>query len=314
MGKYPCLRANNMDEIYIMESLPTSEHLKTSQIDTMIIAANDDIRTYEGLNKLAKQGITLDELYVLKFESQKTHPINLQYDSISTTEIELLDDMGNLDIELFKNKNILLDITGFSIPNLFRMLYILGEVLQNHDLHVLYTEPKHYIFGEDTFGSYAYYIGEREYKALDEFYVSGDDGRELLAIFLGFDRMTSSIVKDAVNPTETILVNGFPAMSPKLKDISLLNNRELISILGKPKYSVKTNNPFATYNTLSQIQREHSDMLINICVLGTKAMALGAGIYALQNKNIKLSYAHTKQYAAEISTGVSNTWYYYFKI
>lgn len=78
MGKYPCLRANNMDEIYIMESLPTSEHLKTSQIDTMIIAANDDIRTYEGLNKLAKQGITLDELYVLKFESQKTHPINLQ--------------------------------------------------------------------------------------------------------------------------------------------------------------------------------------------------------------------------------------------
>lgn len=311
-----------MGQIYIMEPIEDAPHLKNLKIDVAIIAANGDYRTYAGIEDLLRKGITLGEVYVLKFGSQTVMPGTPQYElyhrytklQTSVTEMEFSDDTIRLEATALKGKNVLLDITGFSIPNLFRMLFVLREVLDIRDLHALYVEPQHYIFNSDTFDSYAYFVGEREYRALDEFYVSGADSRELLAIFLGFDRMTSSVVKDAVDPTETVLINGFPAMTPKLKDISLLNNRELIAVIGKPQYSVKTNNPFASYNVLTQIQRNYPDMLINVCALGTKTMALGAGVYALQHKNIKLSYAYTKQYALQISEGISRIWYYHFKL
>jgi len=310
-----------MEEVYIMEPISQSSCLKKLHIDLMIVAASADQRAYEGIRSVLHNGIYVEKLLVLKFKSQQIFADDPLYEAynqyaaleIPVVEVELPEDDIAVDLSVFEGRNILIDITSFTIPNLFRLLFVLRTVIGITDFHILYTEPKHYTFEADTFGSYAYFIGEREYKALDEFYISGDD-KEILTIFLGFDRMTSSLVKEAVNPTETILVNGFPSMTPKLKDVSLLNNRELISVVGKPRFSVKTNNPFSTYNVLQKIQQEHPDTLINVCVLGTKAMALGAGIYALQNKNIKLSYAHTKKGAAKISYGVSNTWYYHFML
>jgi len=310
-----------MDDIYVMEPISEGIPLYDNHIDAMIVAAGCDSRVYEGISKLLRLGVTVDELIILKFQSQLIEPENPLYQAytmynalpVAIAEIELDDNDLFLDPKKFVGKKILLDITGFSIPNLFRMMYVLREVLTVPALYVVYTEPAHYIFSNDTFGSYTYYIGEREYRAVDEFFVSGDDNRELLTLFLGFDRMTSSIVKEAVDPTETILINGFPAMTPKLKDVSLLNNHELIAILGKPQYSVKANNPFSTFNVLSQIQQTHPGMLLNVCVLGTKPMALGASLYALKNKNVKLSYAHTKSHASQTTIGSSNTWSYFVR-
>lgn len=310
-----------MDELYVMESIHGSKRIHSISPDIMIIAASCDDRAYEGLSRILKENIKIDKLFVLKFKEQKIEPGQPLFEAYSkytsfgipVTEFEVDEDIINLNPTDFSGKNVLLDITGFSTPNLFRILYVLHEVLSVSSLHAIYTEPGHYIFNKDTFGSYTYFIGEREYRAVDEFYVSGSDGRELLTIFLGFDRMTSTIVKESVDPTETILVNGFPAMTPKLKDVSLLNNHELISILGTPPYSVKATSPFATYNVLSQIQRKHPDMLLNVCVLGTKPMALGAGLYALHNQNVKLSYAHTKAHAPETTKGAATTWYYFMQ-
>jgi len=307
-----------MGNLYHMESALQSIRLKEMKIDSLIVAASGDERAYNSISEMLRKGFQIENLVVFKFESQCVEPDDPMYDAYSqyssfplpTTEMYFKDDLIALNPGDFEGKNVVVDITGFSVPNLFRMLFVMKEVLNIRRLHMLYTEPQHYIFGDDTFGSYSYFIGEREYRALDEFYISGDDGRELLTIFLGFDRMTSSIVKEAVDPIETVLVNGFPSMSPKLKDVSLLNNKELISVLGRPAFSVKTNNPFSAYNALQKIQKGHPDTLINVCVLGTKAMALGVGVYALQNKNVKVSYAYTKKHSASISRGISNMWYY----
>lgn len=311
-----------MGEIYTMEPVQQSEHLDAYDIDILVVSADAGCRTYKGARELYTSGHKIGELCVLKFESQVVERGNQLYDAymdykaigIPVREIDLPEDNLIFDYSLFSNKRILVDITGFSIPCLFRFLFVLREFSHIHDLHVIYTEPMHYLFGKDTYGSYQYYLGEREYRALEEFYVSGEDSKEVLAIFLGFDRMTSSVVRDAVDPTETVIINGFPALTPKLKDVSLLNNRELISLLGKPSYSVKTNNPFAAYNVLESIQHSHQNTLINACVLGTKAMALGVGVYALLHNNVKLSYAYTKQHAALTSDGADTTWYYYFSI
>lgn len=303
-----------------MELALQSKELKALHIDKLILAASGDERAYNSVSTLLKNGFKIDSIVVLKFESQCVAPDSPTYTaysqysnfSIPTTVIFLEGDVIALDPKDFEGNNVVVDITGFSIPNLFRMLFVMKEMLMIQKMHILYTEPQHYIFGSDTFGSYSYFIGEREYRALDEFFISGDSGKELLTIFLGFDRMTSSIVKEEVDPIETVLVNGFPSMSPKLKDISLLNNKEIIATVGRPKYSVKTNNPFSAYNTLQKIQNDHPGILINVCVLGTKTMALGVGVYALKNNNVKISYAYTKEHASSISKGVSNMWYYCF--
>ena len=309
-----------MESIYIMEPALQSSYMKAVSFDTMVVAANGDYRTYKGIRDLLKNGQDIKELIVLKYASQRIFSGDSRYEayceykaiSIPIIEVDLEEDNVAIDTSYFVGKKVLVDITGFSIPNLLRFIYVLHEIVGLHDYHMLYTEPKYYIFGKDTFGSYEYFIGEREYRALDEYYVSGENDNELLTIFLGFDRMTSSIVKEAVNPTQTVLVNGFPALTPKLKDVSLLNNRELISIVGMPEYSVKTNNPFAAYNVLRTIQDNNPNTLMNVCVLGTKAMALGAGFFALKQKSIKLSYAFTKKYAVSCSIGAGNTWYYYY--
>lgn len=311
-----------MSVTYVMERLDQSSSLENRPFDMMIIAANGDERSYQSAIELERRGQKIEKLIVLKYESQQVHENDAKFESYNSYhdigfpvfEIEVPKDSLRLNADQFRGKSILVDITGFSIPNLLRLLFVLYVIIGVREFHMLYTEPKYYLFGEDTFGSYEYYKGEREYRALDEFYVSGSDNRELLTIFLGFDRMTSSIVRDAVDPTDTLLVNGFPAMTPKLKDVSILNNRELISVLGKPAYSVKTNNPFAAYNVLYSIREKNKGTLMNVCVLGTKAMALGAGVFALLNEGIKLSYAYTKRIAVTTSSGIGESWYYYFKV
>ena len=311
-----------MSKIYIMEPAAESAHLSSLSIDAMVVSASGDLRAYKAVKDLLHGGTIIGELYVLKFHNQiiaEDDPLFSVYTEyrcfgVPFTEIEIPDDKSEYDFSTLQGKTLLVDISGFSTPNLFRFMFIMHEIIRANRFHILYTEPKYYVFGDETYGSYEYFIGEREYRALDEFYVSGEDNRELLTIFLGFDRMTSSIVKDAVNPNETILVNGFPSLTPKLKDVSLLNNRELISVLGKPKFSVCTNNPFSSYNVLKSIQMAHTDMLMNVCVLGTKAMALGVGIYALKHRDVKLSYAFTKKHSSSFSIGADRTWYYSFEI
>lgn len=311
-----------MSQIYLMEPLSDITAKSSYKFGVMIISANADSRSYAGVSQLISSSWSIEHLLVLHFESERIPSDNprfsayYQYSSFSLpyTELDCSDDRILIDRSLIENKSVLLDITGFSIPNLLRVLYVLKKIYNVHNLHAIYTEPQHYVFNEDTYGSFNYLIGEREYRAVDEYYSSGSNSKELLLIFLGFDRMTSTIVKEAVDPSETILINGFPSLTPKAKDISILNNQDLIMDLGRPKYVVKTNNPFSTYNVLSKVYHLNPECLINVCLLGTKPMALGAGVFALKNRNIKLSYAKPKEYASEISVGISNTWYYYFDI
>lgn len=45
----------------------------------------------------------------------------------------------------------------------------------------------------------------------------------------------------------------------------------------------QANNPFSAYNTLVEIKDSNTDKLLDICVLGSKPMALGACMFALRN-------------------------------
>ena len=320
--KYLYLRCKKMNRnVYVMEPIENSVDIKASKIDYFLMAANSSSRGYKSITYLDKENVEIDNVIVLDYKYLAPNASDERYQDYynysKTSYKTLVLNCIEKDIQLaslsIKNEdNVVIDITGFSIHELFRVIYILNVVKEVKKIHALYTEPKFYCFKQGMLDAYEYLLDERKYRAIDEFYNSGTSNKEVLAIFLGFDRLTSTLVKDEVNPSSIALINGFPSMSPKLKDISLLNNYELITQLEQPDiYNVTVNNPFSAYNALESIFRKYPNDLINICVLGSKPMALGACLFALDHKeSIKVSYAHSSNYGQNITVGDSRTWHY----
>lgn len=55
------------------------------------------------------------------------------------------------------------------------------------------------------------------------------------------------------------------------------------------------------------------DALLDLCVLGSKPMALGASIFALKNpKQVKVSYPFPTQYCNHTTLDAAHTWIYRF--
>ena len=54
----------------------------------------------------------------------------------------------------------------------------------------------------------------------------------ILVFTLGFDGDLSVFISEEVTPNSVVIVNGFPAYSPKFKDISLMNNERLLNSEG----------------------------------------------------------------------------------
>lgn len=70
----------------------------------------------------------------------------------------------------------------------------------------------------------------------------------------------------------------------------------------------QANNPFSAYNTLVEIKDSNTDKLLDICVLGSKPMALGACLFALRNPQIvKVSYPFPK--ASRVHTSIEDMLY-----
>ncbi len=100
--------------------------------------------------------------------------------------------------------HIALDITGFSIPNRYRIMNIFKNVIKIKHLDVYYTEPKFYIYEEGYFDSY--HTGkDRRYK----------DCRYK-------ERRCEPL------PGYCNSGRGFPSYTAKLKNVSLFNNEDLI--------------------------------------------------------------------------------------
>ena len=305
-------------QIYTMESL--QDYLKCCDLEFIILGASSNIRSYKSLDIIANSKISVSDIIVLDFVDfapKKESPYYEDYYSYKCLDLPittLLCEQDNICLDLLslsKNSKVAIDITGLNIPALYKIFFILSEVLGINDFQVFYTEPQFYIFEQGMLDAYDYLIGDRKYNVIEEYFNSGENDKEVLVLFLGFDRMTSTMVKEEVNPSTTYLVNGFPSTSPKLKDISLLNNYELIKKITPQIYNTKANNPFSAYNVLSEIQRKHPNELINVCVLGSKPMALGTCLFALHNKSqVKLSYAFPKGFKERISEGTATTWHY----
>lgn len=299
-----------------------------TKIDILLLSASVDRRGYRAIEKLKSKSIYPEKIIVFDYKKFRPNESSRDewdaYYSLSSWQsVEYItctgpdDDctiLSNMDIS--PDSSVFLDITCFSIPDVFRILFVLKECLSISFFNVIYTEPKYYYYQNGIDFTYEQHIGERDYKPILEYFTSAVSRDVILVCFLGFDRYISKYIYDRKEHSDVVPINGFPAFYPKLKDISLHHNYELLSTIGRGciKYT-QANNPFSAYNTLMEIKEKYPNALLDLCVLGSKPMALGTSIFALKHpKQVKVSYPFPTQYRSHTTLDAAQTWIYCFSI
>lgn len=307
--------------LYEMSDLSLMQETQISKFDYFFVAGGSDFRAYEALKKLADSKIRIDN--VLLFEFTDRNIINeLQYNSYNMlgynfTNIscsikdpsECIKSFTAYGITFSSNHRIAIDISCFTKPYFFVLLKFLRDHIRLTSITVYYTEPKSYLFAGSLLKSYHSTSGPLSVMEVPGF--PGEEHRsskKILVVLLGFDGELSSFITEEVSPDKTIVINGFPGYFPKFKDISLINNEKLVTE-ADIEYA-RANNPFETYNLLASIKCLDDNSFLNIAPLGTKPMALGACLFAINNPSVRVIYPLPEQYESVTTDSCWNTWSY----
>lgn len=213
--------------------------------------------------------------------------------------------------------HVAVDITGFSIPDIYQIFFILRNMIKIKQIDVFYAEPLSYVYEQGYFDAYHKNVGERKCAPVIGYYNAGEDEREVLTIFLGFDGGLADLVyfklgEEGKEIVHTLAVNGFPSYAPKLKDVSLFNNEDLINKIEKENVLyAAANNPFEVYNLLCQVLDKYRGTLLNLCTIGSKPMALGACIFALDYHDaVKVTYPFYEKKHFDTEEEAGKIWRY----
>ena len=213
---------------------------------------------------------------------------------------------------LIHGKRILFNISTFIKPYFFCLLKLLRYECKISEIYVTYTEPlgyrkplgERFLFtrGLDHVGEIPSFNGR-----------TSIEKRNMLVILLGFEGDRALEVLRSVQPDKTVAINGFPAYRPEFKDVSLISNTSAIKegrCLSEIKFS-PANDPFETYRTIRKLYDVWSDSYnFSIAPLGTKPMALGACLFALEHPDVRILYAYPQGYIPKVAKGYGKTWMY----
>ncbi len=317
-----------IQQIFDMEQVDTINEFDRAAYDYLILAPNIEKRSRAAFLKWKDTGV-FNEVIVMDYENfhKEITPEqeNAFYDDFQDIPVSRLKVSSEIDavrqlckLGIGPDKNIAMDITGFSIPNIYSVIGALKNVVQIKHLDVYYTEPQFYIYEEGYFDAYHNKkIKERHCAPVIGYCNSGEDEREILTIFLGFDGGLADMVyfklgEEGKEILQTLVVNGFPSYTAKLKDVSLFNNEDLINKIDRENVlCAAANNPFETYNLLCRILREHEGILLNLCTIGSKPMALGTCLFALDYRDkVRVTYPFYEKTQFDVDETPGKMWRY----
>lgn len=206
-----------------------------------------------------------------------------------------------------KNVNIVTDISVMIKPYIFLLLKHLSN-LEVEKSYFLYTEPVAY----DVLTR-----GTMVVKDVPGFSGANDmRKKDALITLLGFEGNRAVEVLNEINPDLTIPINGFPSYRPEFKDRSIMENKELLAedhILKNLCYA-PANDPFETRKLLEGIYSKYKHRYnITIVPLGTKPMAFGSCLFAMEHKDCRIVYSCPKEYFPEPSKDWGDSWMYFMR-
>lgn len=295
-----------------------------AELDYFILASGSDSRAYEVLSKVSSKEGNKVKVIIVHFNERlqdkhgdddlfnyKKYKIDqevfceIKNPSSSLEELEVND--------FHSASNVGIDISCFTKPYFYYIIKLLKERFGVLRLSVFYTEPRSYLFPQGLFSLFHTSTGPLSVEEIPGYSGQEDrDSKRKLIILLGFDGDLSAEINEAVSPSETVVVNGFPSYSPKFKDISLIANERLVTDKSNIKVEyARANNPFEVYNLLESLKRRGENAaFINVAPLGTKPMALGACLFALHNPDVRVVYPIPEKYEDKYSDACWNSWRY----
>ena len=219
-----------------------------------------------------------------------------------------------------------IDITGFKNQFFFPIFKFLNNNCCIKKIDAFYTEPATYKFPKKR-ESMGYFPNVQEDTKVLFNYAKAQAGVEIrsipgfeggrlkatvLVILLGFDGRVAVRIKEEYNAEKVLLINGFPAYLPKFRDISLMNNKELVSACNKDEiFSTYADNPFEVYNVLYRIKQKYPDYKLLIAPLGAKPLALGVCKFVLDYSQMAVLYVESSKYVEKSTEKFGETWEYH---
>ena len=276
-------------------------------VEHLIVASGSDERGLNVLQNYAASDTTASCGVLLEFdertkiltqterEAQRQQFTAVRPDLVSIEgmleePISFVTELTSLGIKCGNTGRVGVDMTLLTRPFLFWLLKYLHRTLSGSEIFIYYTEPESYRYTEGTFDTYQATVGPLEVREVPGFPgTPRSSGESNLTVLLGFDGQLATAINEDVAPRETIVVNGFPSYFQKYKDISLVNNERLVSGARRLFYA-PADNPFETYNLLDRIRRDAPDVFMTLAPLGTKPMALGACLFAIENEDVRVVY------------------------
>lgn len=299
----------------VLYTIKETSEVEYNKVDVFVLGSGLDDRTLtvaENLSKTENHVSTILLLSYGEYDSTKLQQlfpdISITIFNISEDSTKFLYDLQGCDI-FSTPKNIMLDITSIRIPEMFLfMKYLKIKNIQN-TIEVTYTTPLEYEFAEEPFTSYHSYYGNLRTDDLLGFSGTSEDmAHSQMIIFLGFEGVLSAKVNEDVKYSKLVLVNNLPSFFEKYKDISVINNFELLSNRHDEINYVPANNPFETYNFLNEKLDEAE--LACIAPLSTKPVALGVCLYALTHESLRVVYPTADEYNFHRANSVHKTYLY----
>lgn len=309
-----------MTHVFELEHFLNSDK---TEFNYFIYGKNSEIRSTEALDILKKKSTNIDKIITLNFidSDQSTYKISGDSGTFGSVKcpfrdpikgvnslLQLVEDMGGIN----KLSKICLDVTAIESPYIFHLLKILKLKMEITKITVLYTAPLTYKKIGDSF---LFSHGIDKMKQLDAYAgTEKSGGSKILVILLGFEGNKSIHVHKEMDPRKTIAVIGFPSYGLEMKDISILENKDLLSdpaCKNLPMFAA-AHDPFQTVQILQDILSLHKGQNIIISPIGSKPMSLGACIFCLQNDSIRVVYPYPNKYVKSNSPAekVGKTWIY----
>jgi len=258
-------------------SLSTANYLIQSNIvDNLIILSYDDS--------------TIDTEIIKKLNAKNEHQVKVDKDPM--VFLSALKNALPPDTEC---TNLLIDITCIRTPEMFILLKYLKAGLKQNKIKITYTIPYDYNFEKEPFTSYRSYIGDLTMYEIIGYGGSnrGNSNENDLYLFMGFEGSLSLKVIENCAYQKLMLINNLPAFYPKYKDISVLNNYQVMANQHCPLF-VPADNPFEVVNLL--YDSIPSDKPVCIAPLSTKPVSLGVCLYALNNDKVRVVYPISSKY------------------
>lgn len=323
--------------LYHMSSV--NDKISEKKYDVMICANGSEGRDTNVVKKLKENNVDVKNWIVFHYREREKNSDGEEGNVIQYLKDE---DIGNVMTSyddsrsyakilegqyeiLNKSIQIGIDITGFKNQFFFALIKFLYYKLGKEKLDVFYTEPATYKFPKSK-SSFSHFPNVMEEASILFNYSKANAGIEIknipefagttskktvLVIILGFDGKVAVRIKEEYSAEKVILINGFPSYLPKFRDISLLNNKELVLACGKNDiYSTYADNPFEAYNVLKRIKEQYKDYKMLIAPLGAKPLALGACIFAIDYPQVAVLYVESSDYVEKTTEKEGESWRY----